>query len=114
MKTENPHYFNTYAFFFKFFLLIISFLFVVSCMQKPSNPVSAPNGGKLSAETAVNINTATASELEKLPFIGSQTARKIVEHREKYGRFRRAEHLLLIQGVSDKKFRQMRNMITAE
>ena len=72
------------------------------------------NSGNLFAENAVDINLASFSELEKLPFVGAETARKIVEHREKYGKFRRIEHILLIQGISDKKFRQIKNMIKAE
>ena len=65
-------------------------------------------------ENAVNINIASTSELEKLPFLGFSTAQKIVEHREKYGKFRKPEHILLVQGVSDKKFRQIKSLIKAE
>jgi competence protein ComEA len=72
------------------------------------------NSGNLFAENAVDINQASSSELEKLPFVGAETARKIVEHREKYGKFRRTEHILLIQGISDKKYRQIKNMIKVE
>lgn len=66
------------------------------------------------AETAVNINTASVEELEKLPNVGAKLARRIVEHRVKYGKFRRAEHLILVQGISDRRFRQMQNLIKTE
>lgn len=66
------------------------------------------------AENAVNINLATSEELEKLPNVGAKTAAKIIEHREKFGKFRRPEHLLLVAGISDKRFREMRNMIKTE
>lgn len=66
------------------------------------------------AENSVNINTATVEELEKLPNIGAKLAQQIVEHREKYGRFRRAEHLILVQGISDKRFRQMQDLVKVE
>lgn len=62
----------------------------------------------------ININTASAETLEKLPNIGAKTAREIVEHREKFGKFRKPEHLLLIRGVSDKKFREIENLVKAE
>lgn len=62
----------------------------------------------------MNINTASAAELEKLPFIGRKTALEIVAHREKFGRFRRPEHLLLIEGVSDTRFREIKNLIKVE
>lgn len=60
---------------------------------------------------AININTASLESLERLPQVGSKTAAKIVEHREKFGEFRRPEHLLLVSGITDKRFRKMRHMI---
>ncbi len=48
-------------------------------------------------EMLININTASVSDLEKLPGVGKVLAERIVEHRENYGPFRRAEHLLVLQ-----------------
>jgi competence ComEA-like helix-hairpin-helix protein len=62
----------------------------------------------------ININTASAQELEKLPRIGRGFAQRIVEHREKWGAFRRPEHLLMVRGISDKRFRALRDLITVE
>lgn len=62
----------------------------------------------------ININTASAAELEKLPHIGAKTAQAIVEYREKFGGFRKPEHLLLIQGISDEKFREVKSLIKVE
>jgi competence protein ComEA len=59
----------------------------------------------------ININTASSQELEKLPGVGKSIAERIVAYREQYGRFRRAEHLMMVRGISDRKFRQMRAMI---
>ena len=67
------------------------------------------------SETArININTASVKELEKLPGIGKGLAERIVEHREKYGPFRRPEHLIMVRGISDKRFRALRDSITVE
>jgi competence ComEA-like helix-hairpin-helix protein len=66
------------------------------------------------APTRININTASAQELEKLPGIGRGFAQRIVEHREKYGPFRRPEHLIMVRGLSDKRFRALRELITVE
>jgi competence protein ComEA len=63
------------------------------------------------SESAININTATKEELAKIPYIGDKSATKIVEHREKHGPFRKPEHLMLVEGISDKKFRLIRNLI---
>lgn len=63
-------------------------------------------------ESRVNINTATASELESLPGIGSTVAARIIDYRARYGGFRRAEHLMMVRGISDKKFRELQPLIT--
>jgi competence ComEA-like helix-hairpin-helix protein len=64
--------------------------------------------------TRININTASAEELEKLPGIGRGFAQRIVEHREKWGAFRRPEHLIMVRGLSDKRFRALRELITVD
>jgi competence ComEA-like helix-hairpin-helix protein len=62
---------------------------------------------------AININTATADELEKLPHIGRKTAEAIVEFRVEHGAFRRVEHLMLIRGVSEARFAEIRPLMRA-
>ncbi|HMQ02867.1 MAG TPA: helix-hairpin-helix domain-containing protein [Pyrinomonadaceae bacterium] len=62
----------------------------------------------------ININVASAQQLERIPHIGSVMARRIVEHRERFGPFRRPEHLIITDGMSDIRFRRIRHLITAE
>jgi competence ComEA-like helix-hairpin-helix protein len=62
----------------------------------------------------ININTASANELETLPGIGKALAARIIEHREKYGPFRKPEHLIIVRGISDKRFEALRDLITVE
>ena len=62
----------------------------------------------------ININTASLDELEKLPGVGKAISERIVAHREQYGPFRRTEHLMMVRGISDKKFRELRNLIAVE
>ena len=62
----------------------------------------------------ININTASADELEKLPGIGKALAERIIDHREKFGPFRRPEHLIIVRGISDKRFRALQDLITVE
>lgn len=62
----------------------------------------------------VNINTASAKELETLPGIGEGYAQRIVEYRQKYGPFGRPEHLMMVRGISDRRFRALRDLITIE
>lgn len=94
-------------------------LSLVSCVKR-SHQQSASAIGSNSAELfqnkpeRININTASASELEKLPGIGKGLAARIIEHREKYGPFRRPEHLIILRGISDRRFRGLRDLITVE
>lgn len=63
---------------------------------------------------AVNINTADAEELQKIPGIGPASAKKIIDHRNRYGPFRRPEEILIIEGISDRRFREFRRFIFIE
>src|SRR5436190_19420141 len=67
-----------------------------------------------SSPDAVNINTASADDLERLPHIGRKTAEAIVEFRTENGPFRRVEHLMLIRGVSQKRFLELRPLLRTE
>jgi competence ComEA-like helix-hairpin-helix protein len=62
----------------------------------------------------VSINCATREELEKLPGIGPALAARIVEQRERYGPFRRTEHLMMVRGISERGFRALRPFVTVE
>ena len=66
------------------------------------------------AAKRININTASANELESLPGVGKVLATRIVAHREQYGLFRRAEHLMMVRGFSDNKFRSIRDLVAVE
>lgn len=90
-----------------------------SCVKLPRR--AAPNGSQqthaqqaLQETPPVSINEASREELERLPGIGPGLAARIVEHRERFGRFRRAEHLMLVRGISERRFRELRPHITAE
>jgi len=68
----------------------------------------------LSPSVSININNASEEELATLPGIGKSFAARIIEHRERYGRFRRVEHLILVRGISERRFRELRPYITIE
>ncbi len=56
------------------------------------------------AKGVVNINTASAEELAYLPRVGPSVAGRIIEFREKNGRFKDATDLLLVRGIGDSTF----------
>jgi competence protein ComEA len=62
----------------------------------------------------LNLNTATPKQLEELPGIGPVLAKRIVEFREKRGGYRRLEELLAIPGISEKKWKVLREYLTVQ
>jgi competence ComEA-like helix-hairpin-helix protein len=107
-----------------FQIILLSWLLIaagVSCVRLPRRTTRAAGQNATPAarlvmpgEALININTATRDELEKLPGIGPALAARIVEHRERYGRFRRAEHLLLVRGISERRYQTISALLTAE
>ena len=117
MQKLNLFIYNTYTFRLKLLrltILAICFSFCLACVSSRKQTTFANKPQIEVVETAININSATAEELEKLPKIGKSLADKIIKHREKYGNFRRTEHLILVKGMSDNKFRAIQNMVKVE
>jgi competence protein ComEA len=60
----------------------------------------------------ININTATAEELEALPSIGEVIAARIVGYREQNGPFRSVDDLIHVQGITDETIDEFRDLVT--
>jgi competence ComEA-like helix-hairpin-helix protein len=114
---------------FAFMLLISEILLIPSCVTRsrthptateakvndePTLSSSRTTGSTQPNTPRINVNTASAGELETLPGIGRALAERIIEHREKFGPFRRPEHLIIVRGISDKRFRALRDLVTVE
>jgi competence ComEA-like helix-hairpin-helix protein len=106
-----------------FLVLLLCFCGLLSatgCVRRERLGPSTVSGNPVAAAipqanlAPVDINSANAGELQRLPGIGKVLAARIVAHREQYGRFRRAEHLMMVRGISERKFREMRALITVE
>ena len=82
-----------------------------------ARPDSASAGTqKLTAPPAVkiNINSAGADELIKLPGIGIKTAEKIIEYRKKNGLFVSTQRLMDVKGISSGKFDKIKDYIAVK
>jgi len=95
-------------------------LVVVSCLlgafssaslaaqsKTPARPAAKPDSTAI-----VNLNTASASDLEGLPGIGAKTAARIVEYRQKNGPFKKIEELMNVRGVGEKSFLKLKPQLT--
>lgn len=60
----------------------------------------------------VDLNRATADELEALPGIGAVLAQRVIAFRESAGRFRTVEDLRSVKGIGAKKFDRLKSLVT--
>ncbi len=72
-------------------------------------PVNGENAGPTAP---IDLNTATAAEVETLPGIGSVLAQRVVDYREEHGKFRSIREILQVEGIGDKKFEAIESLIT--
>jgi competence ComEA-like helix-hairpin-helix protein len=80
--------------------LIATLLIVLSSFaaQAEKHPPAKP----------IDLNLANVKELQELPGVGPVTAQRIIDLREKSGRFHRVEDLLAVRGISQKKLDALR------
>ena len=80
-------------------LTIVAVAFLLAALPSVAaagqTKASAPTVAKAAAPAVtVNINTASATDLEELPGIGAKTAARILEYRQKNGPFKKVEEIL--------------------
>ena len=62
----------------------------------------------------VNVNTATAADLERLPGVGPVLARRIVEHREAKGLFRQLDDLQQVKGIGPRLLARLKPLLSLD
>lgn len=60
----------------------------------------------------ININIATAQQLETLPGIGPALAQRIIDYRTEHGAFRAPEELVKVKGIGESKLMDILDLIT--
>lgn len=73
---------------------------------QPSTRQASTNSGGL-----IDINRATAKELESIKGVGPAIAKRIVDYRNAHGKFSRPEDLLGVRGIGSAKLEQIRGQI---
>ena len=81
--------------------------------EKPAKPAAAaPAKPPAAPATIVNLNTATQAQLESLPGLGVKVAERILEYREKNGKFKKVEDLMNVKGIGEKSFLKLKPLLT--
>ena len=82
----------------------------------PSNGAAAgssSSGGDQPSPTApVDLNTATAEQLDTLPGVGPATAAAIIAHRSESGPFASVDELLDVRGIGEARLESLRDLVT--
>ncbi|MFC2166106.1 ComEA family DNA-binding protein [Acidobacteriota bacterium] len=65
-------------------------------------------------EKKIDINTASVSELQKLPRIGEKVAQRIVDFRKQHGDFKKIEEIMKVKGVGEKTFKLIKDLIVVK
>ena len=72
----------------------------------------APVEGAATPTGPLNLNAATAAELEALPGIGPSLAGAILAEREKTGRFESVDDLKRVRGIGEQRFADLKDLVT--
>ena len=75
---------------------------VQTVMEEPSD----------AADDRLDLNTATAAELQELPGIGEVIAQRIIDYRDLCGRFLDPEQLMEVDGIGEAKYEKLRELVT--
>lgn len=78
----------------------------------PADPVAPSGSSTAEAPQLVDLNRATAAELEQLPGIGPTTAAAIVAHRDEVGPFTTIDDLADVAGIGPAKLAALRDLVT--
>ena len=106
-----------------FFALTIVFLSAVLCRAVIDRRLAVTSDYSVTVQrevaetviperTLVNVNTASAEELEKLTGIGPALAEAIVSYRDEHGAFEAPEELMNVKGIGEGKLSAFRDEIT--
>jgi len=89
---------------------IDSVYFSAEQVAKEEKPIS----DETTAVLTINLNSASAEDFMRLPKIGKVTAQRIIDYRNKHGRFSSVDELLNVKGIGVKTFERIKGEVTIE
>lgn len=98
----------------KFTHVLLALVLGAALVTVPNTAAAAqtPQADTRPSAGLVNLNTATAAQLEKLPGIGPKAAARIVDYRLKNGPFKKIEELMNVKGIGEKSFLRLKGQIS--
>ena len=84
---------------------------IVPTLGQAQEGSASSGGGQAGSGQKVNINSATAEQLDTLPGVGESTAEKIIADREANGPFSSIEDLKRVSGIGDRKYAELADLI---
>lgn len=82
---------------------------IIEAGSKTSNIAPSP-----AKKSKLNINKASAEQLDTLPGVGPSTAQKIIEYRSSRGGFKSIEELNNVSGIGNEKYKDVKDLITVD
>ena len=70
------------------------------------------SAGQRAEGELIDLNQASAVQLESLPGVGEVTAARIVEYRQENGGFKKIEELMNVRGIGERSFLRLRPLVT--
>jgi competence protein ComEA len=88
-------------------------LLIVICTAGlvPTSLSAAENPTVKQAAATINLNQATAEELQSLPGVGPALSERIIKYRTEYGPFRSVDQLTEVQGVGQAKLARFKDRL---
>lgn len=85
-------------------------------IPKKGQPAPAIVGDGSSTEGGfpLDLNSATAEDLDKLPGVGEVLAKRIVDYRTSHGGFRSVEELQRVDGIGSRKFQELKDKVKVD
>lgn len=81
-----------------------------SAVMAEQAPSSSP-AVEVASQSVVDVNSATAEQLQTLPGVGPRTAERIIEYRRDNGSFKKIEELMSVRGIGERSFLRLRALV---